>query len=70
MKIAADLIKHCGVTPEVLTTYYPTTMYKMYQIQCPKCGISTGAKRRLNDAIQEWNNPFTVRLNKKESFHG
>ena len=70
MKIAADLLKHCGEPPEVVKVYYPGTKYRMYKIRCKKCGISTGAKRRLNDAIQEWNNPFTVRLNKKESFHG
>lgn len=53
----------CGSKAEIVTEYYPGTQYKMYRICCSRCFIKTGAKRRLSDAIREWNNPFTVHLN-------
>lgn len=63
MNFNADLLKHCGETPEIVKVYYPGTKYRMYIIRCKKCGISTGDKRRLDDAIREWNNPYIVKLN-------
>ena len=58
-----ELRKHCGVEPEVSEEFYPNTKYKMRRIVCPVCGVRTGAKRRMSDAVREWNNPITVKLN-------
>ncbi len=57
------LRKHCNVTPEIRWEYYPNTKYILYRIVYPKCGIHTGAKANIRLAIEEWEHPFTVKLN-------
>lgn len=57
------LRKHCNVTPEIRWEYYPNTEYKLYRIVCPKCGIHTGAKANIRLVVEEWEHPFTVKLN-------
>ena len=54
---------HCNTAPNVETTYYPGTNYKMYVIRCPVCGQRTAAIRRIDDAIYEWNNPVLAKIN-------
>lgn len=58
-----NLRKHCGVEPKIVEEYYPRTNYKMRRFVCPVCGQKTQAKRRLQDAVREWNNPEKVHLN-------
>ena len=58
-----SLRKHCNTTPKIKCEYYPNTKYKMYRIVCPICGIHTGAKVNIRLAVQEWEHPFTVKLN-------
>ena len=58
-----SLRKHCNTTPKIKYEYYPNTKYKMYRIVCPVCGIHTGAKATIRLAVQEWEHPFTVKLN-------
>ena len=58
-----SLRKHCGVTPEIKWEYYPKTKYKLYYIICPKCGRRTGGKHNIKLAVNEWEHPFTVKLN-------
>lgn len=59
-----DLRKcNCGGEAEVTTEFYPNTKYKMYRVRCSACQLQTTAKRRLKDAIDDWNNPIRVKLN-------
>ena len=60
---AESLRKHCNTTPEIRWERYPNTKYILYRVVCPKCGIHTGAKANIRLAIQEWEHPFTVKLN-------
>lgn len=58
-----SLRKHCNTTPKIKWEYYPNTKYKLYRIVCPVCGVRTGAKANIRLAVQEWEHPFTVKLN-------
>lgn len=53
----------CGVEPIIVIENFHDTKYKMQRIQCPKCGMRTGAKRIYADAANEWNNPESVHAN-------
>lgn len=64
MKQLPDNIRHCcGVRPVVVKTFYPNTHYAMVRIVCPMCNNGTGDKRRISDAINEWEHPEKVHLN-------
>lgn len=58
-----ELRKCCGVNPEIVIENFRDTKYKMRRICCPNCGNRTGAKRFYADAVREWNNPETIKLN-------
>lgn len=53
---------NCGSEAEIKTEVYPNTEYKMYRICCKSCFVQTEAKRKLDVAIREWNNPYSVEL--------
>ncbi len=57
------LKKCCETRPQIKVVMYPGTSYKMFVIECSKCGMRTQPYRNLNHAYAEWNNPENVHLN-------